>query len=108
MFAGGFGLAFLLYYRRHVELPQESALARLWSSGWGFDRLYAWVFVRPFVWLTTVNRNDIIDAAYAGIASTAVECSRVLRLTESGHVRWYASGLAVGSAVLLVFVLFSR
>jgi NADH-quinone oxidoreductase subunit L len=108
MFAAGFGLAFMLYYRRHVEHPSESALARFWSSGWGFDQLYAWVFVRPFVWLTTVNRNDVVDAAYAGIASVAAECSRVLRLTESGHVRWYASGVALGSAVLLTFVFFAR
>jgi NADH-quinone oxidoreductase subunit L len=108
MFAAGLGLAFLLYYRRHVEHPSEAALTRFWSAGWGFDQLYAWVFVRPFVWLATVNRNDAVDAAYAGIASAAQECSRVLRLTETGRVRWYASGLALGSAVFLAFVLLTR
>jgi NADH-quinone oxidoreductase subunit L len=108
MFAAGFALAFMFYYRRHVEHPSEAALTRFWCAGWGFDQLYAWLFVRPFVWLATVNRNDAVDAAYAGIASAAQECSRVLRLTETGRVRWYASGLALGSAVLLAFVLFTR
>jgi NADH-quinone oxidoreductase subunit L len=107
-FAAGFGLAYLLYYRRHVDVPSESALAQFWSSGWGFDRLYSVLFVQPFLWLTSVNRNDIVDALYAGVASVAVVCNRVLRLTESGHIRWYASGIALGSAVLLVFVLFTR
>ncbi|MCU1261559.1 MAG: proton-translocating NADH-quinone oxidoreductase, chain [Bryobacterales bacterium] len=108
MFAAGFSLAFVLYYRRRVEHPSETALARFWSAGWGFDQLYDGVFVRPFIWLAAVNRNDVVDAAYAGIASAAQECSRVLRLTETGRVRWYASGLALGSAVFLAFVLLTR
>jgi NADH-quinone oxidoreductase subunit L len=108
MFAAGLSLAFVLYYRRHVEHPSEAPLTRFWSAGWGFDQLYDRVFVRPFIWLAAVNRNDIVDAAYTGIASVAQECSRLLRLTETGRVRWYASGLALGSAVFLAFVLFSR
>jgi NADH-quinone oxidoreductase subunit L len=108
MFAAGLSLAFLLYYRRRAEHPSEAPLTRFWSAGWGFDQLYERVFVRPFIWVAAVNRNDAIDAAYAGIASAARECSRVLRLTETGRVRWYASGLALGSAVFLAFVLFTR
>jgi NADH-quinone oxidoreductase subunit L len=113
MFAAGLGLAFVLYYRRRVERPHvehrwEAALTRFWSAGWGFDQLYEWVFVRPFIWLAAVNRNDAVDAAYTGIASAAQACSRVLRLTETGRVRWYASGLALGSAVFLAFVLLTR
>jgi hypothetical protein len=35
-------------------------------------------------------------------------CHRALRATETGHVRWYASGLAIGSALFLAVVLLSR
>jgi NADH-quinone oxidoreductase subunit L len=108
VFAAGLGLAFLLYYRRPAEAPSESALARFWRAGWGFDQLYNWVFVRPFVWVATANRDDAVDAIYGGIASAAQAFSRALRLTETGHLRWYASGLAFGSAVFLVFIWFSR
>jgi NADH-quinone oxidoreductase subunit L len=108
MFAAGLGLAFLLYYRRRVEHPSEAPLTRFWSAGWGFDQLYDWAFVRPFIWVATMNRNDVVDAAYAGIALAARESSRVLRLSETGRIRWYASGLALGSALFLAFVLFTR
>ena len=108
VFATGLGFAFMLYYRRRVEQPSQQMLARFWAAGWGFDQLYAWILVRPFVWLAEVNRRDIVDGLYTAMASAARAGNRALQFTESGHVRWYATGLALGSAVFLALVLFAR
>ena len=35
-------------------------------------------------------------------------CHYGLRLTETGRVRWYASGLAIGSALFVVFIWLAR
>ena len=108
VFAAGVALAFSMYYRRRVEQPSEATVARYWASGWGFDVLYSWILVRPFVWLADVNRRDAVDALYTAMATVTQACNRLLQRTESGHVRWYASGLALGSAVFLALVLLMR
>jgi NADH-quinone oxidoreductase subunit L len=108
VFATGLGLAYGMYYRRHVEQPSRSAIARFLFSGWGFDSLYSALFVRPYVWLSQINRGDVIDSIYRGLAASVQASYRGLRLTETGRVRWYASGLAVGSALFIVFILLMR
>ncbi len=66
----GIFIAFMIYVRRPhyadevVRNSAASALHRFWFSGWGFDRLYDALFVRPFLWLAQVNRNDFIDSVY--------------------------------------------
>jgi NADH-quinone oxidoreductase subunit L len=83
-----------------------STLHRWWFAGWGFDSLYAAVFVRPYVWLSEVNKNDFIDAFYRGMAQVADLCCRALSLTETGRFRWYAAAMAGGTAFFLAMVLF--
>ena len=108
VFLAGFSLAYLLYYRRRVEQPSAAAWARFWAAGWGFDTLYSWLFVRPFVWLAEVNRRDLVDSLYTALASVTQASNRLLQRTETGHVRWYASGLALGSALFLALVWWMR
>jgi NADH-quinone oxidoreductase subunit L len=104
VFAAGFGLAFMLYYRRTVAQPSSALLARFWLAGWGFDALYGALFIKPYIWLANVNRNDLVDAIYNGLATFTNACHAALRTTETGRIRWYASGLALGSAVLVAIV----
>ena len=33
-------------------------------SGWGFDQLYDIVFVKPFLFITSINKADVFDQAY--------------------------------------------
>jgi NADH-quinone oxidoreductase subunit L len=108
VFATGLVLAYSMYYRKRVERPSQSALAKFLFSGWGFDSLYSALFVRPYVWLSQVNRGDLVDSIYSGLAAVVQACYRGLRLTETGRVRWYASGLAVGAAIFIVFILLVR
>jgi NADH-quinone oxidoreductase subunit L len=86
--------------------PAGSELGRFWLSGWGFDRLYDILFVRPFIWLVQINRDDFIDLIYTGIAAINRILHAVLSATQTGNIRWYAMGIAAGAVVFLGIAVF--
>jgi len=81
-----------------------SRLQRLWFAGWGFDRLYDAVCVRPYVRLAAMSRNDVIDYFSDAAARLSRTCYRALTYTQTGRVRWYAAGIAIGAAVCIAMV----
>jgi NADH-quinone oxidoreductase subunit L len=131
---GGVYFAYLLILRRPqvVEAwtasPLSSTLHRLWFSGWGFDwlydtlvvRPYAWyaqanrhdiidsfyetILARPYRWLARINRGDAIDLVFTGVARLATALYGVLSRTQTGRVRWYAAGIALGAAIAIALV----
>jgi NADH-quinone oxidoreductase subunit L len=106
VFALGLGLAYLLFGPQRSRLPAHNFLERLWLAGWGFDWLYDKLFVRPFQWLTRKSARDIVDVPVNSLAQVTIQGYRALRLTETGRVRWYATGLAMGTVVILAIALF--
>ncbi len=86
--------------------PAGSVVERFWFSGWGFDWLYDILFVRPFIWLIQINRDDFIDLIYTGIAAISRILHAVLSATQTGNIRWYAMGIAAGAVVFLGIVVF--
>ncbi len=80
-------------------------LRRFWFGGWGFDTFYDQVLVRPFVLLAVVNKNDVVDLAFRGTAALARSINRMTARTQTGRLRWYASSMAFGLAVVLFVVL---
>lgn len=80
-------------------------LRRFWFGGWGFDTFYDQVLVRPFVLLAEVNKNDVVDLAFRGTAALARSINRMTARTQTGRLRWYASSMAFGLAVVLFVVL---
>jgi NADH-quinone oxidoreductase subunit L len=89
-----------------VANPVGLALDQYWFGGWGFDWIYERVFVRPFVWMANINRSDFVDALYTEVGRLAELSYRGLSYLQTGRVRWYAAGMAVGSVLLLSMVLF--
>ncbi len=85
--------------------PVGGKLHDFWKSGWGFDWLYARLFVSPLLWLARVGRPDVVDAPYTGVAMLTRLLHRGLSRTESGRLRTYAAGVAIGAVVLLGWVL---
>ena len=100
--AGVYGAWF--YVRRPVAAP--NTLERLWFAGWGFDWIYDRLFVRPILWAARVNRTDIVDSLYDGIAALTKAGYGALTLTETGKVRWYAAAIAGGSVLFVALVMF--
>jgi NADH-quinone oxidoreductase subunit L len=105
----GIYLAYFFFLKRRALpaqaiRPESGLLRRFLFSGWGFDWLYDRLFVRPFVWIARVNAGDIIDSIYTGIASLSRMGYRIFSATETGRVRLYATGIALGSIILLAIV----
>jgi NADH-quinone oxidoreductase subunit L len=106
----GLYVAYLLYVR-YPQLPARivsgwtaSGLHRLWFVGWGFDWVYDKVFVQPFLWAARVNKDDVVDLVFDGIALLNQMAYELLSRTQTGNVRGYAAGIAIGAAVIIAIV----
>jgi NADH-quinone oxidoreductase subunit L len=106
----GILLAYLLFLHRPFFAERLAAsraggaLHALWYSGWGFDRVYDAIFVRPFVWVSSVNREDAVDLPFRGAAWYGRLFAAALGRAQSGRVRWYAMGIALGAVVFMGIV----
>jgi len=112
VFLLGLVLAYVLFLRSRsytaslTDNVAGAALHRFWFSDWGMDWLYDRLLVRPYAWVARIDKGDLIDGFYSGIAKLNVLAWRVLALTESGRLRWYAAGIAAGSIIYIAVVLF--
>ncbi|HTF70284.1 MAG TPA: NADH-quinone oxidoreductase subunit L, partial [Edaphobacter sp.] len=108
VFTLGFALAYLLYGPQRSRLPARGVLQQVWFVGWGFDWLYDRMLVRPFQWLTRKSKSDMVDVPIKALGQIVVLAHRALQRTQTGRVRWYAAGLAMGTIAILAIALFSR
>jgi NADH-quinone oxidoreductase subunit L len=76
-------------------------LQQFWYGGWGMDALYIFLFVRPIEWLAAVNRDDIVDSLYNGVAAFSRICYQAMAWTQTGRIRWYAAGMIVGGVLVI-------
>ena len=102
---GGVFVAYYFYVMRptlHTQI--KNTMPQLHSfllNGWRFDNLYDWVFVKPFVYLSNINKNDFVDWPYHGLVRLADFLHRMLSFTQSGILRWYLIGIVIGAITIL-------
>ncbi len=108
----GLGVAYLCYMYR-PEVPESltrpalgKALHRFWLTDWGMDWLYDRLFVWPVMWFARIDRHDVVDWIYTGIAKLVELFYDGVRRTQTGRLRWYAAGLAIGSIIFVAIVLY--
>ncbi|HZZ14504.1 MAG TPA: NADH-quinone oxidoreductase subunit L [Candidatus Sulfotelmatobacter sp.] len=112
----GFGLAWLLYYKRR-DLPAKVAgsLGGFYQTvvhKYYIDELYAAVLVKPLIAGSTrilwqgVDRN-VIDAAVNDAGSVARHASDEVRHMQSGNIRSYAGWVAAGAAVVIALMIWA-
>ena len=87
-----------------VGSPAGDALRRFWQSGWAFDWVYDRLFVRPFLWLARINKDDFVDLAFRFTAAVTRGFHHVGALTQTGRLRWYATNMAIGLILVLLIV----
>src|SRR5277367_5605034 len=108
VFALGLGLAYLFFGPQRARAPMKGFLQELWFAGWGFDWIYDRLLVRPFLWVTRQIGRDPADIPIRGLGEIAMFGNRALALTQTGRVRWYAAGLAMGTVAILAVAFFLR
>jgi NADH-quinone oxidoreductase subunit L len=107
----GISIAWLFYVRRPEYADRISrvsafeSIRKFWFSGWDFDAMYERLFIRPFVWLSRITKNDVIDSIYTSIAALNRMLSTALSRSQNGNIRWYAMGMVVGAVVFLGIVM---
>lgn len=104
---GGIYLAYIFFYKKSAFSVSfgKSRLSNFFYKGWGFDRLYDILFVRPIVWLSEINKKDFIDTIYTCIATATGFFNVLLTKTQNGKLRWYVTVLTAGIIVLLTIML---
>ena len=73
--------------------------------GLGFDALYDIVFVKPFLLIGKLIKNDPIDRTWNILPALSLAGNRVATWFQSGSIRGYAASFGLGMAVLLVLVM---
>jgi NADH-quinone oxidoreductase subunit L len=72
-----------------------------WFNGWGMDALYDRAVLRPFKAIARLNKNDAVDNIYAAIALLSQGGYSLIKSTQNGCVRWYATSMALGIVVII-------
>ncbi|HEY1112551.1 MAG TPA: NADH-quinone oxidoreductase subunit L [Chitinophagaceae bacterium] len=102
---------YVLYYRNRALVegwkrrPALEGVRRFLHKGWAFDDLYAAVFVKPFVFLARVNKADVLDNIYSGIATGSRQLNQWLSVSQNGSLRWYVAGVLIGVFFILTLQL---
>ena len=101
-----FVLAMPGWSARLAKTRAGGALHRFCLGGLGFDALYDRLFVHPFIRAAQANRRDLADSIFAEVADANVRLHRALSRTETGVLRWYAMGIALGAIVTILIAVF--
>jgi NADH-quinone oxidoreductase subunit L len=107
-FAIGLAMAYLLYGPQRSRVPSQSFLSKFALAGGGFDLVYDRLFVRPYQWLTRASKSDVVDLPVRALGQVSVLGYLTLRRAQTGRIRWYAIGLAMGTVVTLAIAFFAR
>ena len=86
------------------------AVTTFFSNKYYVDEIYGFVIVKPLLALSNYLLEWVVDVAILGgaawlLGGIATLGGAILQRWQSGNLRSYAAWLAVGAAVLLLFVL---
>jgi NADH-quinone oxidoreductase subunit L len=103
----GLYIAYLIYFKKPdlSEPFNHSRLNKFFEKGWGFDKLYDNLFVKPVVWLSVIDKKDFFDLWNIGLSNLALYLNRLLGITQNGKLRWYLLSFAIGIAIILTYML---
>jgi len=104
---GGVYVAYLLFYKesRIVSFFRKSGINKFFFNGWGFDRFYEFMLIKPFVWLSEIDRKDFVDLIYKTTALGTEYFNQLLSRTQNGKLRWYVLFLTAGVVIIIALVI---
>ncbi len=103
----GIYIAYRLFMKpsRLSEKFRGSRVDKFFYSGLGFDKVYDFLFVKPVVWLSEIDRNDIVDQIYKFIARSTEFMHTMISKVQTGRLRWYVLFIAAGVVVILTLMI---
>lgn len=100
--------AYMLYFKP-ATLPtrfRKTGLYNYWYSGWGFDKVYDILVVKPVVWMARIDRHDFMDYLNMGIAKLNMWLHHLLTRTQTGQLRYYSMGISIGILLAIIIIIF--
>ena len=103
----GVFLAYRIYFKKPglFEHYSHTTMNKFFEGGWGFDKLYDNLFVKPIVWLSLIDKEDFVDLWNIGISRLALFFNSMMSATQNGKLRWYILSLAAGITVFLTYLI---
>jgi len=68
--------------------------------------LYDILFVKPAVWLATIDKDDIFDWLSIGVSRLTLLTNKLLTITQNGKLRWYLMSFTIGIVLILTYMIF--
>jgi NADH-quinone oxidoreductase subunit L len=103
----GIYIAYLIYLKKPIlsESFNHSSLNKYFEKGWGFDKVYDTLIVKPVVWLSVIDKEDFFDWWSIGLSRIALLANRLLGVAQNGKLRWYLMSFVIGIALILTYML---
>ena len=107
----GLLLAYFLFLGKQLSAQGllESRLGRglhyFWYSGWRMDDLYAALWVRPYQGITRLLHREPVDLFYNAVVGVNIFLHQQFSDSQTGRMRWYATGMVSGLILLLGLIL---
>jgi NADH-quinone oxidoreductase subunit L len=108
---GSIAMAALLFARRAPLFNMVArsragrALKQFYAVGCGFDWVYFRTLKRPYRQLAALDRDDVVDSCYTGVAALTRGCYYLLSAIQTGRIRWYAAGIAAGAVAFVALAM---
>ncbi|KMQ89705.1 nadh:ubiquinone oxidoreductase subunit l [Lasius niger] len=83
-------------------------LTRWWLTGWGFDKVYHILFVKPYLLIAALLRKDPLSILMDLPAFLSRLTGKGLLISENGCLRWYAASMGIGSIIILALLMVLR
>lgn len=101
---------FYLNKTNRIDFPIEAIIMRyiilLCYYGWGFDRIYKIIFVKPYLCIINkLSRYDPVDIVTNMIISLFYWLKYSLRYSVNGELNWYITSINIGAIIVLIIVL---
>jgi NADH-quinone oxidoreductase subunit L len=99
--AGGF--AYLVYIRKRIKAFEPAVLANAWYLDKGYAAFMGGPGRKSFEFVTDVVDAKGVDGAVNGVAALVRGSGGQIRKLQTGFVRNYAWGVAIGAVLILVW-----
>ena len=103
----GVYIAYIIFLKKPIFIyNRENKVQKFFLYGWNFDKLYNKLFVQPFVWITKINRNDILDRIFDNFGLLFIRLSQFIGLTQNNRLNWFLTGLMAGLILVITLMLY--